>query len=223
MTTDEDFDSAPPTARVILLTGPSGSGKTSLAERAGLPVLNLDDFYKAADDPTLPSLPHGGGTDWDSPLSWDADAALAAIGSLARCGTTRVPVYDIASSSVVGSSGFELGGAALFVAEGIFAAEIVGRCRAAGVLADAVCLRGRPTVTAWRRLRRDLREGRKSWWYLVRRGWRLMRAERHIVDRQAALGAVPCARGTALTRIRAARAAAQGRPGAARRGDRLTA
>ncbi len=204
VTLDDDTRSAPPAARVILLAGPSGSGKTSLAERSGLPVLNLDDFYKRAGDPTLPDLPHGAGTDWDSPLSWDADAALTAIGALVRTGGTEVPVYDIASSSVVGVRDFALGGAPAFIAEGIFAAEIVTRCRRTGLLADAVCLRGRPSVTAWRRLRRDLREGRKSWWYLVRRGWRLMCAERGIVARQTALGAVPCARDEALVRIRAA-------------------
>ncbi len=204
MNPDDDSDSAPSAARVVLLAGPSGSGKTSLAERTGLPVLNLDDFYKSADDPTLPPLPHGAGADWDSPRSWDADAALAAIGSLAETGSARVPVYDIASSSVVGSCDFRLGGAALFVAEGIFAAEIVERCRAAGLLADALCLRGRPSVTAWRRFRRDLREGRKSWPYLLRRGWRLMRAERGIVVRQTALGATPCEHAVALARIRAA-------------------
>jgi uridine kinase len=201
---DDDSDSALPTARVILLAGPSGSGKTSLAGRSGLPVLNLDDFYKCAGDPTLPQLPHGAGADWDSPLSWDAEAALAAIDALGRSGSARVPVYDIASSSVVGSSGFDLSGAPVFIAEGIFAAEIVASCQAAGLLADAVCLRGRPSVTAWRRLRRDLREGRKSWFYLVRRGWRLMRAERGIVERQTALGAIPCAAAEALGRIRAA-------------------
>ncbi len=204
MTADDDSEYALPAARVILLAGPSGSGKTSLAGHSGLPVLNLDDFYKCAGDPTLPVLPHGAGTDWDSPLSWDADAALAAIGALARSGRARVPVYDIASSSVVGSHSFALGGAPAFIAEGIFAAEIVGRCREAGLLAEAVCLRGRPAVTAWRRLRRDLREGRKSWWYLVRRGWRLMRSERGIVTRQTALGAIPCARDEALGRIRTA-------------------
>lgn len=204
MTPDDDTESAPPAARVILLAGPSGSGKTSLAERSGLPVLNLDDFYKCADDPTLPALPHGAGADWDSPLSWDADAALGAIRSLTCSGRAQVPVYDIASSSVVGSSAFALSGATVFIAEGIFAADIVARCREAGLLADAVCLRGRPSVTAWRRLRRDLREGRKSWWYLVCRGWRLMRSERGIVTRQTALGAIPCAKEEALGRIRAA-------------------
>ncbi|MES4901123.1 MULTISPECIES: ATP-binding protein [unclassified Streptomyces] len=191
-------------ARVVLLSGPSGSGKSSLAARAGLPVLNLDDFYKGGDDPSLPQLPGGAGADWDSPLSWDADAAVAAIEALCRTSRTTVPVYDIATSARVGAEPLAIGRSPLFVAEGIFAADIIERCRALGVLADALCLRGRPSTTFRRRLLRDLREGRKSAPYLLRRGWRLMRAERGIVARQSALGAYPCGKGEALDRIAAA-------------------
>ncbi|MFG2135622.1 uridine kinase [Streptomyces sp. NPDC048650] len=193
-------------ARVVLLTGPSGSGKTSLAALTGLPVLNLDDFYKECTDPTLPPLPHGGGADWDSPLSWDAAAAVEAIAALCRTGRTSVPVYDISASARTGTSRLDLGGAPLFVAEGIFAADVIADCRAAGLLADALCLRGRPTTTFRRRLARDLREGRKSAPYLVRRGLRLLRAERSVVARHSALGAHPCAKPEALARIAAARA-----------------
>ncbi|MGW3008552.1 ATP-binding protein [Streptomyces sp. NPDC001219] len=190
--------------RVVLLTGPSGSGKTSLAAHSGLPVLNLDDFYKEGTDPTLPQLPDGGGADWDAPLSWDAGAALAAIAALCRTGRADVPVYDIATSARTGASGLDLGGAPLFIAEGIFAAEVIEDCRAAGLLADALCLRGRPTTTFRRRLARDLREGRKSAPYLVRRGLRLLRDERSVVARHTALGAHPCAGPEALARIAAA-------------------
>ncbi|MCL6297565.1 uridine kinase family protein [Streptomyces kronopolitis] len=199
--------SFPPAARVVLLTGPSGSGKTSLAACSGLPVLNLDDFYKEGTDPTLPQLPDGGGADWDSPLSWDAEAAVAAIETLCRTGRADVPRYDIATSARVGASALDLGGAPLFLAEGVFAADVIARCRAAGLLADALCLRGRPSTTFRRRLARDLREGRKPAPYLVRRGLRLMRGERSIVARLTALGAHPCARTEALARIAAARAA----------------
>ncbi|KUL38636.1 ATP-binding protein [Streptomyces sp. NRRL F-4489] len=199
--------SARPPARVVLLTGPSGSGKTSLAALTGLPVLNLDDFYKEGTDPSLPQLPDGGGADWDSPLSWDAAAAVAAIEELCRTGRTEVPVYDIAASARTGAAALALDGAPLFIAEGIFAADIVARCRAAGVLADALCLRGRPTTTFRRRLVRDLREGRKPAGYLVRRGLRLLRGERTLVARHTALGAHPCAKPEALARIAAARAA----------------
>ncbi|WP_311765215.1 uridine kinase family protein [Streptomyces zingiberis] len=200
-----------PRARVVLLTGPSGSGKSSLAARTGLPVLRLDDFYREAGDPALPRLPDGA-TDWDSPLSWDAGTAVAAVTALCHAGRTAVPVYDIATSARTGETAFDIADAPLFVAEGVFAADIAERCRAAGVLADVLCLRGRPATTFRRRLARDLREGRKPAAVLVRRGWRLMRAERSIVARHAALGAHPCGRDEALARIAAvARPAADGK------------
>ncbi|MFI9628720.1 uridine kinase [Streptomyces sp. NPDC052042] len=198
--------SQPIPTRVVLLAGPSGSGKSHLAARSDLPVLRLDDFYKEGDDPTLPLVPGSTDIDWDSARSWDADAAVAAITQLCRTGHTEVPVYDISTSSCVGHETLHIDRTPLFVAEGIFAADIVGRCQELGVLADALCLRGRPTTTFRRRLVRDLREGRKSVPFLLRRGWRLMRAERRIVARQTALGAHPCGKKEALGRLAAAAA-----------------
>jgi uridine kinase len=198
--------SLPIPTRVVLLAGPSGSGKSSLAAATGLPVLRLDDFYKEADDPTLPLVAGSADIDWDSPRSWDADAAVAAIVELCRTGRTDVPVYDLATSARVGHDALDIGRTPLFVAEGIFAAEIVERCQELDVLADALCLRGRPSTTFRRRLLRDLREGRKSVPFLFRRGWRLMRTERSIVARQTELGAHPCARQEALGRLAAAAA-----------------
>lgn len=185
----------------MLLTGPSGSGKSSFAARSGLPVLCLDDFYKEAGDPTLPQVPGSSDIDWDSPASWDADVAVAAIEELCRTGRTKVPVYDISISARVGQEALDIERTPLFIAEGIFAADIVRRCRELGVLADAICLRGRPSTTFRRRLLRDLREGRKSVPFLLRRGWRLMRAERAIVARQTALGAYACGKDEALGRV----------------------
>ncbi len=201
------MSSQPIPTRVVLIAGPSGSGKSSLAARTGLPVLRLDDFYKEGDDPSLPLVDGSTDIDWDSPLSWDADTAVTAITELCRTGRTDVPVYDIATSSRTGHEVLDIGRTPLFVAEGIFAADIVARCRELGVLADALCLRGRPSTTFRRRLLRDLKEGRKSVPFLLRRGWRLMRAERSIVARQTALGAHPCARDEALSRLTAAAAA----------------
>uniref|UniRef100_UPI000AC26D75 uridine kinase family protein n=1 Tax=Streptomyces aureus TaxID=193461 RepID=UPI000AC26D75 len=207
--------SQPIPTRVVLLAGPSGSGKSSLAAVTGLPVLRLDDFYKEADDPTLPLVEGSSDIDWDSPGSWDADTAVAAIVELCRTGRTDVPVYDLATSSRVDRERLDIGRTPLFVAEGIFAAEIVARCRELDVLADALCLRGRPSTTFRRRLARDLREGRKSVPFLLRRGWRLMRAERAIVARQSELGAHPCAKPEALGRLAAAAAGRHRTPAAA--------
>lgn len=190
----------------MLLCGPSGSGKSLLAARSGLPVLRLDDFYKESGDPTLPLVEGSSDIDWDHPDSWDADAAIAAITELCRTGRTGVPVYDISLSARTGEETIEIGRTPLFIAEGIFAAEIIGRCRDLGVLADALCLSRGPVTTFRRRFLRDLKEGRKSVPFLLRRGWRLMRAERSIVTRQTALGAYACDRDEAMGRLTSAAA-----------------
>ncbi len=193
----------------MLLCGPSGSGKSLVAARSGLPVLRLDDFYKEAGDPTLPLVAGSSDIDWDHPGSWDADVAVAAIGRLCATGTTSVPVYDISLSARTGEDTLHIGRTPLFIAEGVFAAEIVARCRELGVLADALCLNRGPVTTFRRRFARDLKEGRKSVPFLLRRGWRLMRAERSIVARQVALGAHACDRDEALGRLAAAAAGRQ--------------
>ena len=182
-----------PRARVVLLCGPSGSGKTSLVRRLGLPVLQLDDFYRDADDVrTDPPMPHRFGiVDWDDPDSWDGRAALEVLVRLCVEGSADVPVYDIPTSRRTGTSRLDLAGAPVVVAEGIFAAQLVGRCREAGVLADALCLRLRPMVTFWRRLARDLSESRKPPLTLVRRGLGLMRDEPRLVAQWVALGCRP--------------------------------
>ncbi|MFE2218656.1 uridine kinase [Streptomyces canus] len=192
--------------RVVLLCGPSGSGKSLLSARSGLPVLRLDDFYKEGNDPTLPLVAGSSDIDWDHPGSWDADTAVAAIVELCRTGRTKIPVYDISLSARTGEEAVDMGRTPLFIAEGIFAAEIVTRCRELGVLADALCLSRGPVRTFRRRFLRDLREGRKSVPFLLRRGWRLMRLERSIVARQTALGAHPCDKDEALSRLSAAAA-----------------
>ena len=176
---------------MIVLAGPSGSGKSRLAARLGLPVLRLDDFYKSAGDPGLPHVHHGanaGLVDWDDPASWWAEEAMAAVRELCEDGRSDVPIYDIARDGRQGHRVLDLGGGPLFVAEGIFAQEIVPACREAGLLAAAYCLRQHPMVTFWRRLTRDLREHRKPPLVLVRRGLALLRDQRRVVEHAVALG-----------------------------------
>lgn len=171
-------------ARVILLAGPSGSGKTSLLRRVGAKRLKLDDFYRDGDEAGMPLVGGGitGGAgrqeamsriDWDHPDSWDAERAMRAILDLCAVGRTEVPVYSIPDNAVVGRAGLDIGRAHAFVAEGVFAAELIDRCRAEGVLAAALVLRRPRPATWWFRLRRDLAECRKPPTVLLRRGLRL--------------------------------------------------
>jgi uridine kinase len=194
-----------PHAPVVLLTGPSGSGKSRVARRSGLPTVNLDDFYKDAGDPTLPRRA-GGDVDWDSPEAWHSADALNALVRLAYDRRVELPVYDIASDRRTGRRAMELGTAPAFVAEGIFAGELVGACRDYGILGDALCLRRSANVTFVLRLARDLREHRKPPSVLWRRGLALRKVDGEIVAARAALGARPCSRREAERAIAAVRA-----------------
>ncbi|GAA3627749.1 ATP-binding protein [Microlunatus ginsengisoli] len=189
-------------AQVVLLAGPSGSGKSRVARLSGCPQLALDDFYYDGDHP---GLPHALGiVDWDDPGSWDADAAMAAIVALCESGRAEVPTYDISTSRRTGSRRLELDGAPCFVAEGLFAPDVVARCRAAGVLGEALYLDRPRTLTLLLRFVRDVREHRKPLGVLIRRGLALWRAEPQVRADALAAGCRPVSLREAL-RIVAAR------------------
>ena len=193
-------------AKVIVLAGPSGSGKSRLCRRLGLPTLNLDDFYKDGADPTLPRMRLAEGqeiADWDHPGSWLMHEAVDTLERICREGSAEVPVYEIAQDGRTGHRTFEVGASRLFVAEGIFAQEVVAECRKRGLFADAICVRNHPMVTFWRRLTRDLREHRKPPMVLLRRGLMLLRAEPKVVARAVDLGCVALSPERAYERVRA--------------------
>ena len=193
-------------AQVIVLAGPSGSGKSRLCDRLRLPFVNLDDFYKDGDDPTIPRVTLAGGReipDWDHPASWLLDEAVDTLERLCHDGEADVPVYELALDGRSGKRQVGVGSSRLFLAEGIFAQEVVGACRDRGLLADAICVTNHPLVTFWRRLTRDLREHRKPPLVLLRRGLMLLRAEPKVVARAVELGCTAMSPERAYHHIRA--------------------
>lgn len=193
-------DARPVIAHVVLLAGPSGSGKTHLARAVGLPIMALDDFYRNDSDPDLPRrAAHA--VDWEDPASWDGEAARRALGELCRSGSVDVPTYVLGEDRVVGHRVLTLDGSPILVAEGIFAADLVDALRADGLLVDALLIAENRWLGFARRLVRDLREGRKPPWFLVRQGWAKTRAEPAVVARLQALGARRVTKAEARARL----------------------
>lgn len=188
-----------PPRRVVLLAGPSGSGKSRLAATAGCPRLNLDDFYFDADHPNLPRTL--GIVDWDSPATWDAEAAVHAIKQLCASGQAAIPIYDISTSRRTGSRELDLGPAPVFVAEGLFAADLVPLCRASGMEMDALYLQRPRLQNLVFRFLRDVREHRKPLVLLIRRGLALWRAEPALRAHALAFGCRPVSLRQALAAL----------------------
>lgn len=219
--------------RVVLVAGASGSGKSRLARHAHCLHFRLDDFYRDADHPGH-VLTDYGIIDWDDPASWDAEAAVAALGTLIDDGEVEVPVYSITESRAVGRHSVRLlAGAgdpalrspaapppsrepgpprhnpsptapACIVAEGVFAIELLPLLRRAGIPAQAIYLDRPGLLVSWLRLRRDLALKRKPPLVLLRRGWALWRSQPALKRKAVAAGFTPL-------RMRAALAAVQHR------------
>jgi uridine kinase len=193
---------APPEgcALVVLLVGPSGCGKSYIAHQAGLPILALDDFYRAATSEGMP-IGDDGEIDWEDPTSWDADAACDALEAFCCSPEVEVPAYSFTENRAVGTRTLARGDARIVLAEGIFAAELIAPLRERGLLADALLITRNRWLTYGRRLWRDLREHRKPPAYLVRQGWTKTRAEPAVVAHQRALGARPVSKPVAIARL----------------------
>lgn len=197
--------SAAPERRIILVAGPSGSGKSRLSRELGLPKLRLDDFYRADDEPGLPRLTSVGDDsviDWDHPATWNCDAAVVALTSILETGRATVPDYVLSLNRAVGTYEFDLGDARAVICEGIFAPELLGPLRRAGVPVEAIWLDRPALLNFVRRLVRDLAERRKAPMVLVRRGLGLLRDEPRLRRVAVERGFRPLGMRASLRRIR---------------------
>lgn len=129
--------------------------------------------------------------DWDDVGSWDLDLALRALVQLTEEGRAEVPVYALAENARTGSRHLDLADSAAFIAEGVFAPDMIEPCRRAGLRVEALYLDRSRHLSLVLRLVRDLRERRKTPWVLVRRGLALWRDEPMVRRRALALGCRP--------------------------------
>lgn len=89
-----------------------------------------------------------GAVDWESPLSWNGQAAVRAIITLCTTSAVSRPVYSFSANRAVGTRRLRLDTAPMVVAEGLFAAEILDDLRECGFLAVAIVLANPPATPA---------------------------------------------------------------------------
>lgn len=100
-------------------------------------------------------------------------------------------MYSIAENRRTSWHDLVLGASGCFVAEGVFAPEMLARVQALGLPVRAVYLQRPRLLTFALRLKRDLKEHRKPPRVLVRRGLALLRAEPTLRRRAVAAGFEP--------------------------------
>ncbi len=116
-------------------------------------------------------------------------------------------MYDIAADGPNGTRRVEVGDGP-FVAEGIFAPELVAELHARGLLLDAIVVCRAPWKNYLRRAARDLKDRRKPPATILRRGLHLFHEEPAVVGRALGAGCRPLDAGqtrTALARYRVLR------------------
>ena len=109
--------------------------------RPRLAVVRLDDFYRDEDDPAMPRSEELGIVDWDHPDSWNRGAAARRPRDPRRAPAGRDAGLRHRRRAVPsGPEVVSAGPADLVLAEGIFAAEVIGDLRERGLLAAAYCV-----------------------------------------------------------------------------------
>jgi uridine kinase len=182
---------------VIFVAGLSGSGKTVAASASGVAtIIPLDSFF-FDERSDLPKWL--GRTDWETIRSFNLDAAVSAVVSLAAGNSVDVPIYDHYQNAAVGSTLIAPSGN--LVAEGVYAPAVYDRVVREGVSA-ALLLVDVPAEAAFKaRMKRDIGERHMNVVWAIVRSARLF--VRHGRYRTAAVarGAELIDRGMAPQRI----------------------
>jgi uridine kinase len=171
--------------RVIVVAGPSGSGKSTAVARSGLPVLQLDAFYRDRD---LPGMPRWlGDVDWEHPGAFDTDAAVRAVESLLTSGSVSVRAHDVVREHATELRTLRLDGPCI-VLEGVMAPAVARRLSQP---VDAIYFLRRSTVAnVVTRVVRDIRDRGRSPWRAIARSLHVAALERAQRRDARALGAV---------------------------------
>jgi len=117
-----------------------------------------------------------GRTDWENIATFDLEAASAALNSLLELGHAIVPIYDLTTDAITGTTIIETK-AQIVVAEGLFGVAIAERLAEEGRSATLLLLQHNAAAVAAQRVRRDLTERRLSAWLSVARSLRLLARE----------------------------------------------
>ncbi len=120
---------------IIGVAGGSCSGKTLLASELArhlgpeqVVVVNLDDYYKDARDPSLPRDENGRAI-FDSPEAYRAEEFILAVKRLSEGEEIWTPEYDMATNAFIGSWGKKLNPRRIIIAEGLFAVKFLAASR----------------------------------------------------------------------------------------------
>jgi uridine kinase len=115
---------------LVTIAGGSCSGKTYLANKLsdhfgdGVVVVNLDDYYRDANDYLLPRSDMGHPI-FDCPEAYREDALMETIIKLKQKEMAWSPDYDITTNSFVSPFGRKLNPCPIIIVEGLFAIQFL--------------------------------------------------------------------------------------------------
>ena len=162
----DDQGSSSATIPLIFVAGVSGTGKSRLSEyiHSSMPdcvTISLDDFYHEQGDARIP-LKHGR-PDWESRRSLDLDAAAKVVHAVVNRQVSTMPVYDMATSHIIGERIIDPSKATCVIVEGVFSFDLF----IPQVPRPVRMLVTSSARTVYRRVMRDIKEKRRGFFRSV--------------------------------------------------------